>query len=59
MNKAIVENYLRKLRMIRFGEITETMARFDKNSQEYRVAVNIDRKARTGQISNYLDKFYK
>ena len=57
MDKDLVENYLRKMRMIRFNEITEGMARFDKTRIEYKVAENIDRNRRQNQISEFLDKF--
>ena len=59
MDNKLIENYVRKLRMIRFGEITEGMARFDKTLPEYRIAYNIDQHNKHDQLYKYLDKFCK
>ena len=59
MNQDIVENYVRKLRMIRFGEITEGMARFVKSRPEYEEAKRIDKERRHWDLYDYMDKFCK
>ena len=59
MNAKLVENYARKLRMIAFGEITEGMARFDKDSEEYKEALKVREQRRQTDLYEYFDKYYR